>query len=260
MRKFASPSSIIWVLVHIVLALAGFILIAAKPINSWVGYRLDEAIGGSLIAAGFAGVVLFVYILQNETAGSLLKSMFRAGLRDIFAGRSVLIREEYETRLRSASKIDIMGFGLSSLREDYLEEFRNWSLRAEVRILLLDPEYPSKRQSYANQRDKEENNTIGKIASDVEKFEESVRNISNLNTDKFRIKLMHALPSTNVFRIDDEVFFGPYLMGKQSRNAPTFLAQRGGYLYDAILRHFEAVWNDDALATEIILKCSNKSP
>ena len=39
-------------------------------------------------------------------------------------------------------------------------------------------------------------------------------------------------------------------MGEQSRNAPTFLVQRGGVLFERILAHFERIWNDDELSRE----------
>jgi hypothetical protein len=53
---------------------------------------------------------------------------------------------------------------------------------------------------------------------------------------------MRCIPAINLFRIDDDVFWGPYLMQQQSRNTPTLLATRGGFLFDMLQKHFDALW------------------
>ena len=35
---------------------------------------------------------------------------------------------------------------------------------------------------------------------------------------------------------------GPYLMQQQSRNTPTLIATRGGFLFDMLQKHFDALW------------------
>jgi hypothetical protein len=57
---------------------------------------------------------------------------------------------------------------------------------------------------------------------------------------------MKALPAINLLRADHEIFWGPYLMGQQSRNTPTLIAQRGGFLFDALKAHFDALWERSA--------------
>lgn len=241
--------SLVWVLAHIILILLGFLVSLteiAPPL--WA-----QGIGSSLIATGVAGVVLFLYISRTETLSTRLSAIQRSGLKDIFPGRSVVIRDKYEERLKSAREIDIMGFGLSSLREDHLYHFVQWSYRANVRIILIDPTYPSSDYSYSSQRDMEEGNPNGRIAGEVRKFIDETKSLPGLNRSRFRIRLMRALPSTNVFRVDDEVFFGPYLMGEQSRNSPTFLVSRGGSLFTSITTHFDRIWSDDRLSIEVPL-------
>ncbi|OAI45016.1 hypothetical protein AYO43_08640 [Nitrospira sp. SCGC AG-212-E16] len=163
------------------------------------------------------------------------------------------IRQDYVQRLEKAEEqIDIIGFGLSSFREDFLDDFSKWKQRANVRILLVDPEFPSGELSYANQRDTEEKNSLGKIASDVRKFVEVVGSLISEDGDRvFDIRLYRCLPSLNIFRIDDELFWGPYLVGEQSRNSPTFLVQRGGILFDRFTRQFECIWKDDKFSRPI---------
>ena len=182
----------------------------------------------------------------------------KTGLTQVFLGRSVTIRDEYDKRFKNASEIDVLGFGQSSFRQDYLKQFVTWSHKAKIRILLIDPEFPAKKFSIADQRDHEEGNAKGSITRDVEIFIEEVRKLEGLNHDQFRIRLARVLPTTNIFRIDSEIFFGPYFLSQQSRNAPTFLARRGGYLFQVYSDHFEGIWNSDDFSKEIDLSCLNQ--
>jgi hypothetical protein len=69
--------------------------------------------------------------------------------------RSVRIRHEYDHRLEVAREsIDLLGFGQRSFREDHIEDFSAWTARGvSIRLLLLDPTFPSPEHSYATQRD-----------------------------------------------------------------------------------------------------------
>ena len=199
-------------------------------------------VGGSLIAAGIAGEILFLYVASSQSTRDKLDLISAAGLQRIFATRSVSIREEYHSRLRNAKEVDILGFGLSSFRQDYGSKFAELSRRTSFRILLLDPEFPSPTESIASIRDREEGNAAGNIRRDVEAFEDAVRRAEGLLKRNFRVRRLTALPSINIFRVDDEIFWGPYLIADQSRNMPTLLVRRGGFLYDSIKTHFEQLW------------------
>jgi hypothetical protein len=73
--------------------------------------------------------------------------------------------------------------------------------------------------------------------------------------DSFQIRLAITLPSINMFRIDDEIFWGPYLIssshyGRTSRNLPTMIVRRPGYMYDRLLDHFDEIWTGERLSRE----------
>ena len=103
-------------------------------------------------------------------------------------------------------------------------------------------DFPTPQHSLADQRDREENNPVGQVRLDVEAFEGAVSNLPGLNRDRFKVHRMRAIPAINMFRIDDDLFWGPYLMNQQSRNTPTLLAARGGFLFDMLQKHFDALW------------------
>jgi hypothetical protein len=242
LRRLANPVGALWLLSHGLVVLLGVVFLTAPNLHKTFGQGISEAIGGSLIAGGIAGITLLLYVLTTEGLKSRIEAFTKAGLLKIFSGRSVLIREEYHTRLAKAHHIDLVGFGLSAFREDYINDFVGWSHRADVRILLIDPDFPTVQHSLADQRDKEENNPVGQIRSDVDAFERAVSQLAGLNRKRFKVHRMRVIPAINLFRIDDDVFWGPYLMQQQSRNTPTLLATRGGFLFDMLQKHFEALW------------------
>jgi len=211
--------------------------------RTWIGVGLADGIGGSLIASGVAGVSLFLYVSFTDTLRAQIETISKAGLSTIYSGRSVQIRDAYHERLTAARKIDLIGYGLSSFRQDYLEHFVDWSRRAQVRILLIDPDFPSPETSLADQRDREEQHSPGQTRGDVLAFEDAVSKLSGLRHGQFKVHRVSCIPAINVFRIDDEIFWGPYLMHQQSRNTPTLLVARGGFLFDSLEKHFEALWS-----------------
>ena len=252
-RHQFSPSSRTYILCHLLLLTVGFAICLtpwATP-DTIVG-SVVLAVGGSLIAAGIAGNALYLHVTWSQKEEGRLEEIRRAGIERVFEKRSVAMRSEYDSRLERASdSIDILGFGLQHLREDHLEHFPNWADRAHVRILVIDPESPSSCSPYADQRDREEGSDLGQIAQDVRTLVSSCRDLLANSSGRFEIRLYTCLPSVNVFRIDDEVFWGPYFVGGVSRNMPTFLLDGRGFVSEAIMAHFDRIWTDADLSREI---------
>jgi hypothetical protein len=186
---------------------------------------------------------LFLYVKETEDIRQKLQLISDAGLQRVFPVRSVQIKYEYDEKLQDANEIDILGFGMASLREDYGDEFPAWSHRARVRILLLDPSFPTNKQSYADQRDIEERNQPGKIRKDVELFLKFICEKKGIDSSRFEVRLLRCLPSVNIFRAGDNVFWGPYLIGAPSRNTPTLLVG-SGFLQRRLQEHFDDLWRN----------------
>jgi len=235
----------LYVLLHVLLLAMGFLLVMTKALAA-------VAIGASLIATATAGLTLFLYLwlTQEELRG--LQVLRKFGLVDAFEVRSAGIKHEYDARLNVASDaIDILGFGLRTLREDYSEAFGSWAGRATVRILLLDPEFPTVEHPLGDQRDAEENDNPGTITTDVHDFVRHCAELLKRPGCKFHLRLFRCLPSVNLLRIDGNLFWGPYLIGGVSRNLPTLLVRRPGLLYDRLVAHFDAIWSSDTFSRAV---------
>jgi hypothetical protein len=236
----------IYVLVHAVVFLLGVILM-----------RLDslayQAVGSSLVAAGIAGWVILAYVAMTQRVSERVALLEDSGLLRVFPARSIAIRGEYEQRVAKAKeRIDIIGFGLRALREDFrLDGLRRWASAVEVRILLIDPDFPSIGTHVADLRDQEEGQPTGTIATEVHTF---VRECASLIRDsglRFHVRLYGVLPAVNYFRVDDEAFWGPYLMRQPSRSSPTLLVKRGSPLFEKLAEHFEAIWSRDEFSRQV---------
>lgn len=231
-------------LVHLLVITVGILLIAT-------GGVVVVSIGASLAATGIAGLVLYLYVKFHYHDIQKLEHLRTFGFDDAFEGRSVMIKQEYDRRLRTAqSAVDIMGFGLKHLKEDYASEFSTWAAKAKVRILLIDPDSPSKEYSYAAQRSLEEQDENDSIENSVRAFLDATQAVRADPEGAFQVRLFTCLPSVNIFRVDNDMFWGPYLIREQSRNTPTFLVRRGGVLFERLLEHFERIWNEVDLSKE----------
>jgi hypothetical protein len=248
--RWFNPTGFFWVFCHLILLPVGIIFMI-WPLDAYTEATkvAFQGIGTSLIATAISGELLFLYVRASDNIRSKIDILTNAGLTSVFSTRSVQIKPEYDKRLSTAREIDIIGFGMASLREDFGPEFPAWSHKAKVRILLLDPDFPTKKDSLADQRDKEENHAPGKIREDVAQFLKYLREKDGIQEDRFEVRLMRCLPSINMFRVDNELFWGPYLLSHPSRNTPTLLVGPG-FLYHRLRAHFDSLWESDEFSSQ----------
>ena len=235
---------------HAMLVILGLSLMLFDWQNTQLA-SIMVAVGASVLAMGFGGTVLFLLVWIEQKESERQDAIRRSGLHRIFSARSVRIKSEYDERLaRATEAIDVLGFGLKALREDYRDAFAGWAQRADVRILIIDPDFPCEAHSIAAQRDREEIATDGAIADDVRQFIASCQQLIEERPARFRVRLYRCLPTINLFRIDHEVFWGPYLIGGVSRNMPTLLME-DGQLTERLKEHFDAIWTSDVFSRDI---------
>jgi len=158
----------------------------------------------------------------------------------LFKSRSVTIRSHYEDRLsRMTDRLDILAWGLASFREDYgPEELEEWISRGiRVRILLVNPNSHTG-VTLCELQDRLEHRVIGSTAEDSTLFLDSRRSYNGI----IEVRVSDFHPGVNIFRIDGDMFFGPYLAGTVSRNMPTWLVSDQHWLFDKLSDHFDWMW------------------
>ena len=135
--RTANPTSLIWILAHVVIFLVGVVVIDWAPFDQ-IAKGISASIGASLIAAGIAGYILFLYVRYSERTQKQIEAIRNSGLENVFRGRSVAIKAEYDDRISKAKELDVLGFGLSAFREDYKERFGDFAQTKKIRICRSD--------------------------------------------------------------------------------------------------------------------------
>ena len=166
----------------------------------------------------------------------------------LFTGRSVTIRNEYDDRLsRMKDRLDILAWGLASFREDYGNRLVDWATNGtRIRLLLVNPN-SIRGSTLCELQDELEGRNRGSTANDIATFLTELE--SSHGGIEVRVSDFH--PGTNVFRIDGDMFFGPYIAGTVSRNAPTGVVSDDHWLFDVLLSHFECLWNKGTVFTSL---------
>ena len=63
----------------------------------------------------------------------------------------------------------------------------------------------------------------------------------------FGIRLFQCTPCVTLLRVDDVIYWGPYLVGRPNEHCPIFRVNRGGYLFDLFNSHFEEIWAEHSI-------------
>lgn len=209
-----------------------------------------QALGISLLATAVAGIALVGYVLISDSTRERIHLLWDVGFRDIFHKNTSAIAGQYSARFNASPReIDVLGTGLDKLRSDFSEQFELWGRRSKVRFLILDPGYPPNQTvTIAEQRDREESNPGDGITGQVRELLRDTAKARASFPNSFIVRKYKCLPTLTMVRIDDELFWAPYLAKKRASSTPTLLLRRGGVLYDTLLQHFESIWNDPELS------------
>jgi hypothetical protein len=110
-------------------------------------------------------------------------------------------------------------------------------------VLLQDPLHPPGTWTFTNHRDFEEGNTIGADLGKVYDF------ILKFGIDQqfrgggsYELRLSRAMPTICYFRIDDCIYWAPYLAQTYGDRSPHMKVDRGGELFEVLERHFDRLW------------------
>jgi glycosyltransferase involved in cell wall biosynthesis len=153
------------------------------------------------------------------------------------------------------SHIDAMGLTLSKFRRDYRSVLPAMAAKCRIRIALLDPAFPlpDTGASIASIREREENRDDGDFRRKIASYHKDVvlpyLKSKSDGGGSLEVRLYRALPAVNLFRVDDVLAFGPYLLAAAEQETPAIFIRRGdgvgGSLFESFMRHFDEVWDHE---------------
>ena len=181
-QKARNPANIVYLIVYTGISILGILLTKTATKTAW------QSLGIGLIGSGICGHISFLYLVASEDIKEKIEIISKYDFIKALPSRSVTIQKEYNDLLeKMEQRLDILAYGLSKFYDDHVNngDLSKWSRNVNIRILLIDPEYPTPENSLARQRDKEERTTDGKIKGQVDEFLTKVTPILTDSTRAF---------------------------------------------------------------------------
>jgi hypothetical protein len=238
------------VLLNIIILLIGLALYGFY--NQTEG--LQKEIGSGMVASGLAALILVLYQIASSAVqgrdDERLRVAERVGLEAYYSSRPDFgFGQKNEFTFAGARKIQILELTGATLfgnieKDDWL---RRLTPETTVQILLQDPLHPPGAWTFLNHRDFEEGNAIGsdliKVYDFVNKFD---AHHQFARGGSFELRLSRAMPTICSFRIDDCIYWAPYLAAVYGDRSPHMKVVRGGELFEVLERHFDRLWAGEA--------------
>jgi hypothetical protein len=197
-----------------------------------------------------------LYNIKGDFYKQRISAATSMGLVNALPYRSRAARNEYASRLEKASdKIEILAISGYSMRQTYLNDFKTWAEKAQVRILLMHPDL------YATEKSLEEGQSSNYRSNGIRGFLKATEDLWSNPDINFQVKIFTALPSITSYRIDNEILWGPYfvkeLTGSDGRDAPevsenlpVIIVNEKGNLFNRINSHFNSIWDSYSIPPE----------
>lgn len=166
------------------------------------------------------------------------------GLKNIYFSRSEA-HVDYKKEGFAKNSCDIIAFGLKNFRQNVTKLVEKSAKKGlKIRILTLQPD-----SLYVKQREIEENmvggikNSIIELLRWAEKLKASLPEDMK-KEDVIQIKLYDSLPLDFYCKMDNKLYIGPYLAGKESRDLITYEFEKGE-VWNFYSSYFESLWNNE---------------
>lgn len=241
MKKSINPYAII---VSFGLIIIGILLILVDIFWTKSQSNVFVNIGCSLIASGL--VLLFTALLIDYRKEYMAWSEWK--LEQIFRTRADKNRDsDPKLEKHNLKQLDGIAFGLKSFRSNR----RNDVLRCmqngmDVRLLVMDPT-----SDFVKQRELEESAALGSISKsiwDLIEWAEELNRQSNYG--KIQIRFYDTMTLDFYWRLDDEIYIGPYMLDVESQQTITYKYVKGGKGFQLYSEYFESLWNNKKFCHE----------
>lgn len=226
---------------------AGQLLIIAGIISILIDIFLIKtekgiwiSIGCSLLASGI--VVLLQALLVDVKKIDYAEEW---GLVKIYKHRSDK-SDDSEPKLDKAKHhLDAVAFGLKSFRTVQTKRVAKLLKNGvDVRLLTMNP---SPDNIFLKQREIEENEVEGQIRKSIEdlvKWADTL-NKNRKSKGKIVVKGYKCMTLDFYWRVDDEIYIGPYWFGFDSQQTITYKFVSGKQGFELYTDYFEQLWNNN---------------
>ena len=226
-------------IVGLLVIIAGFGLIYGDCYHWHTQANVWVSVGCSLLASAC------VILLNNFLVSAKKKDPLEGwGISKIYRTRIEKGAEADPELDNAIFRVDAIAFGLKSFRSKQSSRVEN-CLRKGVnfRIITMSPDSP-----FIKQREIEENEQEGQISKTINDLISWANNLNSKEyTGKIEIKGYKFMTLDFYWRVDNDVYIGPYWYQLDSQQTITYKYKKGGEGFDLYTDYFDRLWNDSDL-------------
>ena len=211
------------------------VFLIRTPHNLWI------SIGCSLIASAIV-ILVNAWLVERKDADPLKEWK----ITKIYKRRSEKAADSDPKIKKVKNNLDVVAFGLKSFRENHSADIQKCLYNGTViRILTMSPD-----SVFISQREKEENETEGQIKNTINGLIDWAKDINSKvkktkNSKKaghIEIRGYDCMTLDFYWRMDNELYVGPYWYGMSSQQTITYKFDEGGEGFRAYSDYFEKIW------------------
>lgn len=226
------------IIVGLLVLIMGILLILFDLFGVKTTTNLWISIGCSLIASGL--VILLTAICVERVKTNPLKEW---GITNIYPSRAIM-NTDCEISVDNAKRqVDVIAFGLHSYRDAKTKTTSKLLNRGvNFRIITMDPD-----SDYVYQRANEEGEVREQISNSIKQLIEWADELNRKSKKgKITVKGYSCMTLSFYWRVDEEIYTGPYWYGKRSQQTISYKFT-SGKTFDAYAEYFDSLWENKSL-------------
>ena len=225
--------NIIIILLGIVATILGFV------IPNEVVEQILLSIGLSFVGTG---IVTIITVLAMDTDDDSNDFVSEWGVEQIYSTRSEMNSHTAVVLPNMKKEYYTIAFGVKSLRDAYdklfMEKVKH-GLKIKFITMHPDSKFLVEREKIEQKQVGEIRKTIIDLISWIEKLKKIARNPNNV-----QIKFYDSIPLDFFCKIDDNIYIGPYLYGKESQQTISYRFSETGKGFTYYLDYFNNLWDN----------------
>lgn len=196
-------------------------------------------IGCSFIASSLVGIVTVLLVDRQKVS-----PIEEWKLEKIYSTRAERNSEADPNIENARYCIDGIAFGLSTFRTMYGKKIEQCLKKGvQIRLLTMDPT-----GQFISVREEEEKTAPGGIRDTITEMVDWANRLNQNNSKgKIVIKAYNSMTLDYYWRVDDEIYIGPYWYGYKSSDTITYKFVAGGRGFQHYSDYFEALWENKNL-------------
>ena len=227
-----------------------FVLIGAFVVKDGKIETILISIGTSMISSSIVSFLTSIYIFKYQRGKDISEIW---GISSIQEQRAVMNIQVDKYMQKAKNHIDILAYGLKSLRENRTETIKNALRRnVKIRIITVNPN-----NDLLALKDRDENKVKGSTAESINELIKWVENLNNDSVNKIFLRFCETLPSELYYRVDNYIYIGPYQFGRESQRTITTEYRYPGNGFSYYEDYFEALWENEKFCS--VIKDKDKS-